>query len=237
MRSNFPQSRKFPAMWQHRTYPLSPTQRPATADLQTASACRIHSMSSTASGNIVAEWLRSLRLGRYATGFLDNGYDDLEICKQIGEPDLDAIGVLEAGHRSRLLRSVRSLREEGAASVYFTLEESGEECLVSEDSVSATSSSDKEVRVNVSIEKEEEEEVEVGCLDEYEEGKAELVRIPRLRLKGLLRERLDQDGVALSCQPYSTQVLVKLRKTVLFGGLLAIQSPFLSINSTQSFNR
>ena len=73
--------------------------------------------------NIVVEWLRSLQLGQYADSFLDNGYDDLEICKQVGDPDLDAIGVFNPNHRQLLLQSVRSLREEGAASVYFTLEE------------------------------------------------------------------------------------------------------------------
>ncbi|XP_044726527.1 uncharacterized protein LOC123290416 isoform X2 [Chrysoperla carnea] len=111
--------------------------------------------------NIVAEWLRSLHLGQYAESFIDNGYDDLEICKQVGDPDLDAIGVFNPIHRSRLLQSVRTLREEGAASVYFTLEET------------------------------------------TSEGKAELVKIPRVQLKVLLREKLQQDGIRLSCQPYS----------------------------------
>lgn len=92
-------------------------------------------------GNIVSEWLRSLHLGQYAESFIDNGYDDLEICKQVGDPDLDAIGVFNPAHRSRLLQSVRTLREEGAASVYFSLEESvavHEECLC--DNASARSS-------------------------------------------------------------------------------------------------
>jgi len=83
------------------------------------------------SNNIVEEWLRSLHLGEYAKSFLDNGYDDLEICKQVGDPDLDAIGVTYRPHRRKLLESVRTLREEGAAPVYFTLEETGalhEEC-------------------------------------------------------------------------------------------------------------
>lgn len=61
---------------------------------------------STNSCNIVAEWLRSLQLGQYAESFLDNGYDDLEICKQVGDPDLDAIGVFNPSHRIRLLESV-----------------------------------------------------------------------------------------------------------------------------------
>lgn len=202
------------------------------------------------SGNIVAEWLRSLHLGQYAESFIDNGYDDLEICKQVGDPDLDAIGVFNPQHRNRLLQSVRTLREEGAASVYFTLEESvavHEECLC--DNVSARSSStrnssgrcsDKEVataaaaanivggssggaagRIQVSpggasavLESGQEA---AKYLDEYEEGKAELVKIPRMQLKMLLREKLAQDGIRLTCQPYSTTVslvVLQLRITV-----------------------
>ncbi|XP_059218597.1 uncharacterized protein LOC106092734 [Stomoxys calcitrans] len=71
--------------------------------------------------NIVCEWLRALGLGQYAESFLDNGYDDLEICKQVGDPDLDAIGVENPSHRHKLLKSIRQLREKGAASVYFML--------------------------------------------------------------------------------------------------------------------
>lgn len=71
--------------------------------------------------NIVCEWLRALGLAQYAESFLDNGYDDLEICKQVGDPDLDAIGVENTVHRHKLLKSIRQLREKGAASVYFML--------------------------------------------------------------------------------------------------------------------
>lgn len=55
---------------------------------------------------------------------MDNGYDDLEVCKQIGDPDLDAIGVLAPAHRRRILEAVRRLREQDAAAagLYFTLE-------------------------------------------------------------------------------------------------------------------
>ena len=71
--------------------------------------------------NIVCEWLKALGLSQYASSFLDNGYDDLEICKQVGDPDLDAIGVENPAHRHKLLKSVRYLREKGAASVYFKI--------------------------------------------------------------------------------------------------------------------
>lgn len=74
-----------------------------------------------ATSNIVCEWLRALGLPQYSESFLDNGYDDLEICKQVGDPDLDAIGVILPQHRHKLLKSVRQLREKGAASVYFML--------------------------------------------------------------------------------------------------------------------
>lgn len=180
-------------------------------------------------GNIVAEWLRSLHLGQYADSFIDNGYDDLEICKQVGDPDLDAIGVFNPVHRNRLLQSVRTLREEGAASVYFSLEESAavhEECLC--DNLSARSSrtssgrSDKEAaaaaaaavvssvnRIQTSpgaSSSADSGQEAAKYLDEYEEGKAELVKIPRMQLKMLLREKLAQDGIRLTCQPYSTPV-------------------------------
>lgn len=167
-------------------------------------------------GNIVAEWLRSLHLGQYAESFIDNGYDDLEICKQVGDPDLDAIGVFNPVHRSRLLQSVRTLREEGAASVYFTLEESvavHEECLC--DNASARSSrassarSEKDTRITaspVASSSTDSAQEAAKYHDEYEEGKAELVKIPRMQLKMLLREKLAQDGIRLSCQPYSTPV-------------------------------
>ncbi|XP_045766168.1 uncharacterized protein LOC123867896 isoform X4 [Maniola jurtina] len=149
-------------------------------------------MATSTTGNIVIEWLRSLHLGQYSESFIDNGYDDLEICKQVGEPDLDAIGVLNPAHRQRLLHSVRILREEGAAAVYFTLEEAA----AARDSCRCEEEPRKE-QATVSIEP-------AKYADEYEEGKAELVKIPRIQLKRLLRERLAQDGIRLSLQPYST---------------------------------
>ncbi|KAL5284851.1 SASH1 family protein [Megaselia abdita] len=71
--------------------------------------------------NIVCEWLRALNLYQYAESFMENGYDELEICKQIGEIDLDAIGVENQQHRNKLLKSVRGLREKGAAIVYVMI--------------------------------------------------------------------------------------------------------------------
>jgi len=88
------------------------------------------------------------------------------------------------------------LREEGAASVYFTLEPKEEE--------EETTPSDAASPVGPAP------GVDRSYADEYEEGKAELVRIPKLQLKLLLREKLAQDGVRLSFQPYSTAVKIHL---------------------------
>ncbi|CAC5390853.1 unnamed protein product [Mytilus coruscus] len=80
------------------------------------------------SDNIVANWLGSLNLDYYTQAFFDNGYDELEICKQIGDADLDAIGVTKNAHREKVLRAVTRLKEEGGTSVYFTLESSQYSC-------------------------------------------------------------------------------------------------------------
>ena len=74
-------------------------------------------------GTIVENWLRTLDLVYYTQAFIDNGYDDLEVCKQIGEDDLNAIGVLETPHRDLILQAVKTLKEQGGTAVYFTLEE------------------------------------------------------------------------------------------------------------------
>ena len=71
--------------------------------------------------NIVENWLRSMNLARYSKAFIDNGYDDLEVCKLIDLPDLNAIGV-EKHDRGEILDAVRTLREDGGTAVYFTLE-------------------------------------------------------------------------------------------------------------------
>lgn len=166
----------------------------------------------TMASNIVVEWLRSLHLGQYSESFIDNGYDDLEICKQIGDPDLDAIGVFNQKHRARLLQSVKTLREEGAASVYFTLEETNDSNC---DNVSSKSSrtsserppSDKEAqRASPTASSSSGGQELTKFADEYEEGKAELVRIPRMQLRMLLQEKLRHDGIRLACQPYTTPV-------------------------------
>ncbi|KAH7947693.1 hypothetical protein HPB52_015203 [Rhipicephalus sanguineus] len=158
--------------------------------------------------SIVADWLRTLGLPQYAESFVDNGYDDLEICKQIGEPDLDAIGVTDPRHRDRVLQAVRVLLEQGGTSVYFTLEEAARHSRVSAASASeygfddwapppAPAAPDKAAVRPDSLR---------YFQDEYEEGKAELVRFPKMQLKIMVREKMVRDGIRLSMQPYSNPV-------------------------------
>ena len=52
---------------------------------------------------------------------IDNGYDDLETVKLIGEEDLKAIGIENQKDEEMILYSVKILREQGAAWVYLLL--------------------------------------------------------------------------------------------------------------------
>ncbi|XP_048210215.1 sterile alpha motif domain-containing protein 5 [Perognathus longimembris pacificus] len=159
--------------------------------------------------NIVYEWLRALQLPQYAESFVDNGYDDLEVCKQIGDPDLDAIGVLAPAHRRRILEAVRRLREQDAAAagLYFTLEPQpappappappadavppgrrGEPCgggggggLV------LGTRGDPRGQTTAPRSR-------------------ELVSYPKLKLKIMIRDKLVRDGIHLSKPPYSRKV-------------------------------
>ncbi|KAJ7363403.1 Sterile alpha motif [Desmophyllum pertusum] len=72
----------------------------------------------------VEDWLRSLGFIHYTQAFLDNGYDELEICKEIGKEDLDAIGVRNFKDRTDILNAVDRLKQAGTA-VYFVLEAEG----------------------------------------------------------------------------------------------------------------
>ena len=85
------------------------------------------------SWNVVEMWLRTLGFHHYTQAFIDNGYDDLDVCRQIGDADLDAIGVTADEDRASLLTAVSQLQDSITSSmnvgvtsnvtpVYFTLE-------------------------------------------------------------------------------------------------------------------
>ena len=71
---------------------------------------------------LVEDWLKALDLSQYTQSFFDNGYDELEICKHIGDEDLDAIGVMDVSHRKIILSSVQMIRLQSGPVVYFNLD-------------------------------------------------------------------------------------------------------------------
>ncbi|XP_061899222.1 SAM and SH3 domain-containing protein 1-like isoform X2 [Entelurus aequoreus] len=141
--------------------------------------------------HLVLQWLSELHLAHYVEAFLDNGYDDLEVCKQIGQPDLDAIGVGVEGHRLRLLGAVQRLKDEEKKKVapgfYFTLEPSAGHLGTLQGSGRPHRPScpgNQDLRLT-------------DCKD--------FVTYPKLKLKVLIRDKLAKDGIDLGEDPYTRQ--------------------------------
>ncbi|XP_051731620.1 SAM and SH3 domain-containing protein 1a isoform X12 [Ctenopharyngodon idella] len=162
--------------------------------------------------NIVYEWLKTLQLCQYVEAFVDNGYDDLEVCKQIGDPDLDAIGVFIPHHRQRIHDAVQRLKDddkETATGLYFTLEpmppvspmytsrlvEQHESRLRGSRSWTEQCS-DRAAR-------------SVGYMGASRNltlgNRKELEIYPKLKLKIMIRDKLIRDGINLARQPYSNK--------------------------------
>ncbi|XP_067322234.1 SAM and SH3 domain-containing protein 1 isoform X4 [Anolis sagrei] len=151
------------------------------------------------SANIVFEWLKALKLSQYAESFVDNGYDDLEVCKQIGEPDLDAIGVSLPRHRRRIHEAVQRLREEdeGTAGLYFTLEpQEAQEPAFPRGAPSAGTYTSHLV---------ERYEAKGWKEPARRRTSRELTAYPKLRLKIMIRDKLLRDGINLSKAPFSNK--------------------------------
>uniref|UniRef100_A0A7N8YD04 Sterile alpha motif domain-containing protein 5 n=1 Tax=Mastacembelus armatus TaxID=205130 RepID=A0A7N8YD04_9TELE len=157
--------------------------------------------------NLVLEWLSKLHLAHYVESFIDNGYDDLEVCKQIGEPDLDAIGVHIEYHRHRLLTAVQRLKEEDnrkAPCYYFTLEPlDSSTCHQTADS--NTEDDFRTLRSHART---------TGIHQASCPGNHNLrftdcndfVTYPKLKLKVLIRDKLAKDGINLGEAPYTYKV-------------------------------
>ncbi|XP_022414521.1 SAM and SH3 domain-containing protein 1 isoform X7 [Delphinapterus leucas] len=150
--------------------------------------------------NIVYEWLKALQLPQYAESFVDNGYDDLEVCKQIGDPDLDAIGVLAPAHRRRILEAVRRLREQDAAAagLYFTLEPQPPPAPPGPPAVAVPTRRRGEPCGGQA----QGPRGDPRSLTTAPRGR-ELVSYPKLKLKIMIRDKLVRDGIHLSKPPYS----------------------------------
>ncbi|XP_027743164.1 SAM and SH3 domain-containing protein 1 isoform X11 [Empidonax traillii] len=154
--------------------------------------------------NIVYEWLKTLQLHQYAESFVDNGYDDLEVCKQIGDPDLDAIGVAVPQHRRRIHEAVRRLKEadETAAGLYFTLEPQPPP--PPRPAPPAAGRCPRRMGGP--------EEPRRGAAPPARPGGRRggacgegLIAYPRLKLKIMIRDKLIRDGINLSKPPYSNK--------------------------------
>nr|XP_034964682.1 SAM and SH3 domain-containing protein 1-like isoform X1 [Zootoca vivipara] len=160
--------------------------------------------------NIVYEWLKTLKLSQYAESFVDNGYDDLEVCKQIGDPDLDAIGVSLPQHRRRLHEAVQRLKEEDetTAGLYFTLEPQPPQ----------PSSPSPEIYTSHLVEQYEAKAWKEplpkprnpqgnkkGVPRKVGTRSLELMTYPKLKLKIMIRDKLIRDGINLSKPPYSNK--------------------------------
>ncbi len=160
-------------------------------------------------GCIVAEWLRSLNLAHYTQSFLDNGYDDLEICKQIGDEDLDAIEVNHPDHRIDILAAVRILREQGGTRVYFTLDPDYQYQQTQQNGIDYAIEGGELPTPGVEAEGGGEEEAFIppppNYMDAYLAGKNSLVTFPRIQLAAILRDRLEEENLDLTAV-YNKQV-------------------------------
>uniref|UniRef100_A0A4W6CZ74 Sterile alpha motif domain-containing protein 5 n=1 Tax=Lates calcarifer TaxID=8187 RepID=A0A4W6CZ74_LATCA len=167
---------------------------------------------------IVFEWLKTLQLAQYVESFVDNGYDDLEVCKQIGDPDLDAIGVYIPHHRQRIHDAVRRLKEEAketASGLYFTLEPMPPAAEI----YTSHMVDQYESKLRGSKSWTEPNSDRVGRNGGYMGAqrnltlgnRRELVIYPKLKLKIMIRDKLIRDGINLAKPPYSNKVRKDLR--------------------------
>ncbi|KAL0969791.1 hypothetical protein UPYG_G00232340 [Umbra pygmaea] len=167
--------------------------------------------------SLVYEWLQTLQLSQYLEGFVDNGYDDLEVCKQIGNPDLDAIGVRVQHHRQKLLKAVKRLREKKRTpGLYFTLEpmKPSSICLALGTSIT---DSENDLKGSRSWIESNQEEVGIGVntisyqvpscptnnTQSFINDSKKSITYPKLKLKILIRDKLLKDGISLNEPPYT----------------------------------
>lgn len=59
----------------------------------------------------VEELLRRIDLPEYTVAFARNGYEDIELFKEIEPSDLDYLGIMTPDHRTRILAAVQLLHK------------------------------------------------------------------------------------------------------------------------------
>uniref|UniRef100_A0A8C7XBH7 Sterile alpha motif domain-containing protein 5 n=1 Tax=Oryzias sinensis TaxID=183150 RepID=A0A8C7XBH7_9TELE len=160
---------------------------------------------------IVYEWLKTLQLPQYVEAFVDNGYDDLEVCKQIGDPDLDAIGVYIPHHRQSIHEAVRRLKEdakETSSGLYFTLEPMPPAAEIFAGQLVEYESKMRGSRswTEPNSERFGRNGGYVGAQRNLTLGnRREQVIYPKLKLKIMIRDKLIKDGINLAKLPYSNK--------------------------------
>ena len=100
----------------------------------------------------IEQWLSSLGFKQYTQLFIDNGYDDFELCKQLRENDLDLMGITIPIVKGEILSSVNSLKHaENAPHVYFSMDPNYWQTDGSINSASTFKSCLQEQKVSVAI--------------------------------------------------------------------------------------
>nr|XP_055042811.1 SAM and SH3 domain-containing protein 1a isoform X6 [Misgurnus anguillicaudatus] len=162
--------------------------------------------------NIVYEWLKTLQLCQYVEAFVDNGYDDLEVCKQIGDPDLDAIGVFIPHHRQRIHDAVKRLKDddkETATGLYFTLEPMAPVSPVYPSRISEQYESRLRGSKSWTEQSSDRARRNVGYMGAHRNltlgNRKELEVYPKLKLKIMIRDKMIRDGINLARPPYSNK--------------------------------
>ncbi|XP_067273732.1 SAM and SH3 domain-containing protein 1a isoform X3 [Pseudorasbora parva] len=162
--------------------------------------------------NIVYEWLKTLQLCQYVEAFVDNGYDDLEVCKQIGDPDLDAIGVFIPHHRQRIHDAVQRLKDddkETATGLYFTLEPMPQVSPIYTSRMAEQYESRLRGSRSWTEQRSDRAARSVGYMGASRNltlgNRKELELYPKLKLKIMIRDKLIRDGINLARQPYSNK--------------------------------
>ncbi|XP_028394325.1 ephrin type-A receptor 2-like isoform X3 [Dendronephthya gigantea] len=60
----------------------------------------------------IGAWLKSIKMSRYEGAFVEAGYKSEEEITQITDADLISIGIHLIGHRNKIMKSIRSLKDE-----------------------------------------------------------------------------------------------------------------------------
>ena len=59
----------------------------------------------------IPDWLETINMSKYADQFTVAGYDKLEHVCKITDNDLDSLGVKLIGHRNKIRKSIKALKD------------------------------------------------------------------------------------------------------------------------------